>query len=413
MRKKIAIFITCLVLPLNVAHADSIISTDDLCYKDASTGNCLIGENDGCYYDSFLNMCLKCKNGWYGTSGKCEQCPTDYPNTNREGEAKATDVSDCYKDCPTTSVTYGTRGPCSPEDSKAYNGRDCNLCLTCNTGTVNPDGKPLTNVCDSYFESNGSCEKRWTTTRPPEAEIDIDCNEGATTKYYLRNDNGKFNCYANGCEDSDVYEFVITDTATNGGFVCYPEGQLKNLGQCMRKNIKCSDVSEVRLACEGWQQDAELSDDDAIYNKETGEYDYHDCKCTTNDKYPIPIMSNNEQIGKQKVQCSYDTVTGFNNETCKTVQVVECIERYCVPVTNPPTTTCVPTLAGYYSTDRSTTCDACPAGTTSSGKNAGKNECGIKRGTDGTKFCDSVGCFTLPPPPAKGDEIIKFGDKTN
>ena len=413
MRRKIAIFIACLILPLSAVRADS----DSVCkVGDAEIADkelCI--ETGGCQY--LDGRCEKCKDGTYGEYGLCVPCKDDWPHSHLlddyghiylgdSAPTGATKPEHCYQECKEDGVRIpGKDNAFKVKTSDvSYFPDACKYTLGCDVGTTTVNGTEVTNVCNSYFAypstniDNGSCQPRWTTTRPPETEIGIDCNKGATTKYYLRNDAGKFDCYANGCEDSDVYEFVITDTATNGGFVCYLEGQLKNLGQCMRKNIPCKEILEISQACDGWQQDAELNDGDAIYNKETGEYDYHGCKCTTNDKYPIPIISaNNEQIGKQKVQCSYDTVTGFNNETCTTVQVVECIERYCVPVTNPPTTTCVPTLAGYYSTDRSTTCDECPAGTTSSGKNAGKNECGIKLGTDGTKFCDKSGsCFTLP-----------------
>lgn len=425
MRKQIAIFIACLVLPRGAVRADN----GSVCkYRDAD----IVDEESckkvgGCEYID--NRCEKCKSGTYGENNLCIPCDSNWPHSHLiDADGKiylgdsaptgATKPQHCYQECKEHGVHIPGKDHAFKEKTSetAYYPSTCVYTLGCDVSTTTVNGKEVTNVCNSYFAypstniDNGSCQPRWTTTRPPKAEIGINCNEGATTKYYLRNDNGKFDCYANGCKNSDKYEFVITDTAANGGFVCYLDGKLKELGQCMQKNIPCKDILEISQACEGWQQGAVL-DGEAEYKTDKGEYDYSTCTCTTNDEYPIPIMSNNEQIGKQKVQCSYDTVTGFNNEKCKTVQVVECIKRYCVPETNP--TTCVPTLAGYYSTDRSTTCEKCPAGTTSSGKNAGENECGIKRGTDGTKFCDKGGCFTLPPPSDASDVIIKFVGKTN
>lgn len=405
MRKQIAIFIACLVLPLGTVRADN----PKVCETIKDERDCTL---DGCYWNKAggdRGSCDKCADGTWGKTGSCYACNKDWPHSHLiDADGKiylspgATKPEHCYQECKEHGVPIPGKDHAfkvKTSDIEYYD-YQCAYTLGCDVGTTTVNGKKVTNVCNSYFAypstniNNGSCQPRWTTTRPPKAEIGIDCNEGATTKYYLRNDNGKFDCYANGCKNSDKYEFVITDTAANGGFVCYLDGKLKELGQCMQKKIPCEGIPEISQACgERWQLDGE-----AEYKTDKGEYDYSTCTCTTNDEYPIPIMSNNEQIGKQKVQCSYDTVTGFNNENCKTVQVVECIERYCVPKTNP--TTCVPTPAGYYSTDRSTTCDACPAGTTSSGKNAGKNECGIKLGDKGTKFCDSVsdsvGCFTLP-----------------
>lgn len=402
MRKQIAIFIICLLLPLNTTHAAPGGNPAVLCYDGIPNGQCQVGNAVGCYYDNYMNACYKCPPGYYCTGDNLKRLCNDttfndFPYTL--SDIGANSINQCYMLCETSESEepHGTLGPCTPDDERAYYPADCNICLLCETNTVNINGRNVTNLCDSYFEHNGSCQPRWTTTRPASADIGTDCTDGADIKYYIRNDAGKFDCYANTCENYDEYEFVTTNIALtdNGGFVCSINNQFMNLGKCIKKEINCSDTTEIQQACTAWQTGVHV---DSVQvggtaQLQNGQYDYSTCTCTT-DNYPI-YSATEDEIGQQRMQCNYDVNSGtFNNQTCRHVSVTSCKEKYCVLETNQ--TTCTPTPAGYFSADEDTSCDKCPAGTTSSGANASINECGIKLGDNGTKFCDSVGCFNLP-----------------
>ncbi len=395
MRKQIAIFIICLLLPLNTTHAAPGGDSAVLCYDDGSPNDqCQVGNAVGCYYDTQMHACYKCPPGSYCTGDNLKrQCSDVLPYTL--SDIGANSINQCYMSCETSEseVPHGTLGPCTPDDERAYYPADCNKCLLCETNTVNIDGKNVTNLCDSYFENNGSCQPRWTTTRPASADIGKDCTDGADIKYYIRNDAGKFDCYANTCENYDEYELV--NLMNNRDFVCSINSQFMFLGKCIKKEINCSDTYEIQDACTAWQNSVHV---DSVQvggtaQLQNGQYDYSTCTCTT-DHYPINSATGDE-IGQQRMQCNYDVDNStFNNQTCRHVSVTSCKEKYCVLETN--NTTCTPTPAGYFSADGVTSCDKCPAGTTSSGANASINECGIKLGDNGTKFCDSVGCFNLP-----------------
>lgn len=395
MRKQIAIFIICLLLPLNTTHATPGGDSAVLCYDDGTpNGQCQVGNAVGCYYDDEMHACYKCPPGSYCTGDNLKRpCDDVLPYTL--SDIGANSINQCYMSCETSEsgVPHGTLGPCTPDDERAYYPADCNICLLCETNTVNIDGKNVTNLCDSYFENNGSCQPRWTTTRPASDDIGTDCTDGADIKYYIRNDAGKFDCYANTCENYDEYELV--NLMNNSDFVCSINSQFMSLGKCIKKEINCSDTTEIQNACTAWQNSFHV---DSVQvggtaQLQNGQYDYSTCTCTT-DHYPI-YSATEDEIGQQRMQCNYDVDNStFNNRTCRHVSVTSCKEKYCVLETN--NTTCTPTPAGYFSADGDPNCNKCPAGTTSSGANASINECGIKLGDNGTKFCDSVGCFNLP-----------------
>lgn len=395
MRKQIAIFIICLLLPLNTTHATPGGDSAVLCYDDGSPNDqCQVGNAVGCYYDDEMHACYKCPPGSYCTGDNLKrQCDDVHPYTL--SDIGANSINQCYMSCETSEseVPHGTLGPCTPDDERAYYPAGCNICLLCETNTVNINGRNVTNLCDSYFENNGSCQPRWTTTRPASADIGTDCTEGADIKYYIRNDAGKFDCYANTCENYDEYELV--NLMNNSDFVCSINSQFMSLGKCIKKEINCRDTHEIQQACTAWQTGVHVdsAEVDGTAQLQNGQYDYSTCTCTT-DNYPI-YSATGDEIGQQTIQCNYDVDNStFNNQTCRHVSVTSCKEKYCVLETND--TTCTPTPAGYFSANQDPNCDKCPAGTTSSGANASINECGIKLGDNGTKFCDSVGCFNLP-----------------
>ena len=111
--------------------------------------------------------------------------------------------------------------------------------------------------------NNGSCQPRWTTTRPASDDIGTDCTDGADIKYYIRNDAGKFDCYANTCENYDEYELV--NLMNNRDFVCSINSQFMSLGKCIKKEINCSDTTEIQNACTAWQNSFTICTIDSLF----------------------------------------------------------------------------------------------------------------------------------------------------
>ena len=79
-----------------------------------------------------------------------------------------------------------------------------------------------------------------------------------------------------------------------------------------------------------------------------------------------------------------------------------CDVGYCEHKNNPGS--CAAARPGWYhDNDTDAECQPCPAGMTSDGTDKENNKiadsiekCGIRTGSEGTIFCDSRGCFTLP-----------------
>ena len=405
MRKQIAIFIACLVLPLGTVRADDT----DLCKK--GTFGETIKENedcnstDGCQWipptsGSVNGRCEKCADGTWGKLGSCYACDKDWPHSHlidadgkiylSEAPTGATKKEHCYQECE----EHGVRIPgkdhafkVKTSDIEHYD-HTCAYTLGCDSDiTKNSSNIAITNLCNSYFaypnnSLTSSCRPRWVVDGPAPANASK-CDDGATGKIYIYDAiTKKFKCYATACDsdyalikDNDVFcqlNGASTETA---------------LGQCKAKTISCA--TNLTTSCQKHFQSSNTAvvTGDATWDSNKNDYDYRDCKCSDTSKL---TDENGQEIGKATLECNYSAGQWQN---CISTGLHSCIAGYC---DSDNTQTCKKAPAGTYSGAGDKNCTKCPAGMTSEFGSTDASKCGIRRGDDGTKFCDRVGCFTLP-----------------
>lgn len=399
MRKQIAIFIVCLMFPLGSAHADNVIVCPDwngaLSQDEAA---CVqaggVFENGKC-----VPFCTK-QNNYYDYN-YCKPCPEDYPETppciDNYGFTQhyaAANIKGCCKSCKSdTNFDAITHSRKIAKNTIAMYGTECFYYLECETHT-NATGK--LNSCNSYFmypdtnPETGPCQPRWVEGTAPD-ENASKCDDGATGKIYIYDETTKkFKCYATACDsdyalikDNDVFcqlNGASTETA---------------LGQCKAKTISCA--TNLTTSCQNHFNPSNPDlvavtvkvTGDATWDSTKNDYDYSNCKCTGTGKL---TDENGQEIGKAKLECSYNVNAG-QWQNCISTGLYSCIEGYC---DSEKTQTCQKAPAGTYSGKNDTECRNCPAGMTSELGSDAASKCGIRRGADGTNFCDHVGCFTLP-----------------
>lgn len=446
MRKQIAIFIACLVLPRGAVRADNgsvckygnaDIVDEDLCKK--------VG---GCKYID--NRCEKCKSGTYGENNLCIPCDSNWPHSHLiDADGKiylgdsaptgATKPQHCYQECKEHGVHIPGKDHAFKEKTSetAYYPSTCVYTLGCDVSTTTVNGTEVTNVCNSYFAypstniNNGSCQPQWwnpqkTPTKPPYVGATTECDEFTENRYYIyvsdkNNINyGKFKCYANTCDAGYV---VVPDN----NIVCdiNNNGTTLTLGQCEPRVKDCNKDTSLSNDCTDLLGRTAAVAGLIEWDDTKQKYNYNKCTCTVmqdiTDDY-------DKKIGTRRFQ--YGTISNTDgneaswNTNAPTTQVENCYAGYYEskdPSGNTAKDTCKQTEPGYYSPAPNVDKDdmggkqryPCPAGRSSAAGAGSENECGIKRGTDGTKFCDKGGCFTLPPPSDASDVIIKFVGKTN
>lgn len=444
MRRQIAIFIACLVLPLGTVRADSgsVCKVGDADIVDKQ----LCIETNGCNY---LNgRCEKCASGNWGEHGSCFACDNDWPKSHLlddyghiylgdSAPTGATKPEHCYQECKEDGVRIsGTKNAFKVKTSDtAYYPDTCVYTLGCDVGTTtNANGKKVTNVCNSYFAypntdiDSGSCQPQWwhpttgNSTKPPYVGATIECNKYTKDKYYIyvsdtadKANYGKFKCYSNTCVDENKY-VVVPDN----NIVCDTGTTYPTLGECKLRTPGCETDTQLANQCTDLLgQKATVAGQMEWQNTK---YNYDKCTCTVIQDI---TDDNNTKIGTRSFQ--YGTISDTDvreaswNTSKPTTQVESCYAGY-----YESGNTCKKTEPGYYSPAPDDDKNGlngkeqypCPAGRSSAAGAGSESECGIKRGADGTKFCDnSGGCFTLPllsDDSKDVDEIIKFvGDKTN
>lgn len=397
MRKQIAIFIVCLMFPLGNARADDT----DLC---KNTFGEIIKEKDECigtdgceWVSDGGGRCEKCSAGYYGMGGECWQCDSPWLNS----EAGSTSETDCFTACTTGDKIDGKEHAYQvATQPTAYRPKHCEYTLGCDSDiTKNSNNIAITNLCNSYFaypnnSLTSSCRPRWLYVEtqwddqktPAQIDSADPCDTGATKKYYLNMDNSTthFKCYALECGET----FILDKTQTLPyGFICNPNSESLTLGQCKKETISCA--TNLTTSCQKHFQSSNTAvvTGDATWDSNKNDYDYSNCKCSDTSKL---TDENGQEIGKATLECNYSAGQWQN---CISTGLHSCIAGYC---DSDNTQTCKKAPAGTYSGAGDKNCTKCPAGMTSESGSTDASKCGIRRGNSGTKFCDRVGCFTLP-----------------
>ena len=290
----------------------------------------------------------------------------EYPHSDVDDDpAKGTGV--CYKTCDEEggwpdrpdNVDNGEWVPKPNEDEeyKAYYNSACKYTLKCNG---------LTDYCYGYHpypdpdDPNGSCIAN---------KQECSGGNGSGFKYWVFDATGTSEysqCYITTCEE---------------GYHLKESGQYI-YGECVSNTAECASLLKN---CDGTiTGNAEWND---------AGWNYDNCRCETD----------NARIdnGFGARSCPWDSDEDEWSTDCEN-DVTACDVGYCEHKNNPGS--CAAARPGWYhDNDTDAECQPCPAGMTSDGTDKENNKiadsiekCGIRTGPNGTIFCDSRGCFTLP-----------------
>ncbi len=294
----------------------------------------IVQANTSAYAETLQDILARCTEnpGFLGTFNN-GMAPEACPEEFPCAPSDATTRHDCYYPCPTTIINFGT-GTANP----ITNGR-----IPFNSGDIR----------QCYLVSDITCTTN--NTYPCQDYHPITAAE---------NPNDYNTCQAN-------LNNTIADS-TN-----YP------LTSCCVSNLKTNGVS--------------CPDD---YTNATSCYQLWE-----NGAYSTYIMSCNTgyhgttDSGQSNTICpSSDSADLYKYTACELDAAQTCQAGYCVQ-SDP--TLCEIAPANTYSPDGEIDCIPCPNGTTTNSTGATAiTACGITRGDStsqtATKFCDDVGCFTIP-----------------
>ena len=317
---------------------------------------------------------VECNPGEYcGPSGpggtlKCAPCNelpnNEYPHSDVDDDpAKGTGV--CYKICEEIEIT---NGKWAPEKDKAYYNNTCEYKLECNEYKdhckgFHPDDQNKSCIANKQecTGGNGRGFKYWM--------FDATAGTGA----YVNQGQ----CFLTACNEG--YHLLVNDT--NDCDDTY--------GECVSNTAECASLLKN---CGG------TITGDAEWNGMG--WDYDNCRCETD----------NGKIdhGTGSISCPWESGEGDDtkwseSETdCIIRDVAKCDVGYCEHKDYPGS--CAAARPGWYhDNDTSAECQPCPAGMTSDGTDElnkkiadSIEKCGMRTGPNGTRFCDSNGCFTLP-----------------
>ena len=393
MKKLIIIFLSIFIAIPNGYAADS-----DLSCTAYSDGTC----PPGCYpfAQQPTGICFKCEPGTYSSRDhndvyECLLCTKPPEATFTDGEGAYGNTSDCcpweltcdtgqYWDGQKCSLCgdwigdkdysdYFTIKPCTISgsgenmpDSNRYDiciGNIYKLYLKKNRG-VNPDKTiTLDYKYNTGFAKEGSQE--WSLTLP---DRHSDALFKKLTGYHTNKDCSNGSLVFSFNKDGEL-ALTSTGWSSLGGdktlYACWEELQQTIIyrdkdGNQIGQSQSCTAEEDEEFVCPA--RDCTLADDGVVFSK---------YECTYLDK------NGSEQYCDPRFLGIGDTIPPLGNATIYlTIQTDPC-------------------PAGYYCEAGTKT--SCPGGSTSDDGAADINDCYMAGGTDGTQFCDSVGCFNLPP----------------
>ena len=306
----------------------------------------------------------------YGPSQtqKCALCINlsngEYPYSDVDANPDDGDKV-CYKICEEIEIT---NGKLVPEADKVYyndNNTTCEYNLECNG---------LKDYCNGFHpdDTNKSCIAN---------KQECTGGNGRGFKYWMFDataGTGTYvnqgQCFLTACNEG--YHLLVSKTNDCGD----------TYGECVSNTAKCASLLKNCADDKGTiTGNAEWNDAGWIYDK---------CRCETEN--------GDIAHGTGSSSCPWESGEGDStkwSETCEN-DVVTCDVGYCEH--KDETGSCAAARPGWYhDNDTDAECQPCPAGMTSDGT-VGNNiadsieKCGIRTGSEGTIFCDSRGCFTLP-----------------
>ena len=357
----------------------------------------------GCFFEDFTG-CDICKQNEYGSAGRCYACSElkdadgkSYWENAAEGSAQ----SECYADCDEiaknmTKPEHGTWELTLAEDGetplteKAYYKNKCDISLVC-------DGQNTTNVCNSYYKSSDTtCAPNWTELTRAANPSEFNHTECAYATNCLKtrrlDENGKEFMEWHATECMDGYKLAPYEHDYNhwgelkfDRTCTYADGTTQKLYQeCSLASVKCTTDNVGKCADQGYVSgDAYLIDG-------TASYDFSTCKCTV----PETLTGGIGVIIRAYVHDTKSQEYGGQwRRDADADSVLQCGAGY-----YENNKTCIPVGAGYYSVNGNKGRYPCPPGKTTPGTTTAASEAACKyvAGPSGTRFCDNLGCFTIP-----------------
>ena len=294
------------------------------------------------------------------TTEGCTKCPDTHPSSDSNENMSKTS---CYKDCPEK-----TNGPSKWDQEKIPHPSD-KACYT-DISKLNCPSKTFTKtlpagqssdelICRNVFASrtsdgHGNCEYEW---------------RDQSSVPFVENWKWTTTCYVRSC-DSGWHRSGLPDNTP--GHVC-----ISNEQNCTYIDVGLSGVSGQATWVGSWN---------------SGSYNKSKC-CKTATSLTI-------ENGSGTDECCYSggTVSSPLFMNCSSTATA-CDAGYYGVKNAQNLYRCAPTTAGHFSTAADGLAQKdCPGGTTSESQATKKQDCYIKGGTTGTKFCenDETTCFTLP-----------------
>lgn len=376
--KKILISLFCIFLFTNIVIA-----------ADSTTPPCAAG-----YYNEPTFGCTQCPNDHYCDGTTKFSCNTKTGGTHPSSNEGAKSINDCYKTCKGTledgnNANYNNACKCV-----ANAARDASGTCQCNTGYKEQDGKCNAIVKKITLKKNINRNTNSSGEKAQDYDIWFKYGEGfAKTENSTKWENDistlsvlqpdfavrKFTGYYTKEDTTYYYDKVFEKT---GEFTTY-------------FNIFNPIFLNQDNLYGGWSNKSftiiytykpENSETELSYTTTCAP----DTKCTALENLPSTWKITGNVLTKWKCKNEKGNSCG---DIAPGAEISEPDND------NELTRTLTPELApcpkGFY-------CDAngkhdCPMGSTTDGTGKSKiDDCIMKRGNNGTKFCDEVGCFYLP-----------------
>ncbi len=328
--------------------------------------------NPGEYLNSSGLGCVQCPEKSYCNNNEKIECPESHPNSAKGAKSQG----ECYKTCNGTledghNAYYNNQCKCVLNATRS--GGTC----TCNTGYQQSGNTCIPNIYEITLEKN------LTNFLETAKKVYVKYGIGFATARNATN----WNPNGAGVVPSINWwqQFSGYYTAADGGSQVFDnQGMITN---GTNSKTFTSDTTlyghwnEVHYFVEYYKKDGTT-----LYQKQTCTMNGGEDNCLSPETGP---KVNGEQFS------GWTCVAGCSGQIAPGSKVPEPSEAYGVntPIKLKAAYSACP--VGHYCDETGT--KSCPKGSTTNG--TGKrtiNDCVIKRGNSGTKFCDSVGCFYLP-----------------